>query len=272
MVVLISKEDILNGTGLNRYGFLGNLIVSLLMKLLAVDWVVDFYDDKVRRNGTGVGFIEKTLNDMPMKIDVSDDELAHLPKEGAFITVSNHPFGLLDGLMLMLLVGRVRPDFKVMANFMLQRLHTIESFFIPVDPFEGEQQSAKSLKGVKITLQTLRDGHPVGFFPAGEVSTRYAGSSKIEDKTWQLPALRIMQKANVPIVPIFFEGQNSFWFHALGKIYAPLRTLQIVREFRNKAHTTVKVRIGEAISPEKQREFKDAESLGAYLRAKTYQQ
>jgi putative hemolysin len=157
-----------------------------------------------------------------------------------------------------------------MANFLLQKFKTIEEFFIPVDPFEGKNQTANSLKGIKLTLQCLRDGHPVGIFPSGEVSTYYPNQEGIMDKEWQTSALKVIQKSGVPVIPVFFHGTNSKTFHMLGKIHPLLRTTWIVREFYNKRGKNIKISIRDAISPEEIKKFEDVRELGLFLRARTY--
>ena len=262
---LIAAHEVVEALPLNRYGL--GFLVPALMKWFGISAINQIYAKS--EHLTGVAFLEDALKGMNIRYQIPPRQLGNLPKNGAFITVSNHPFGLLDGILLILIVGSVRPDFKVMANFMLQRLATISEFFIPVDPFEGEQQTARSLSGMKLTLEHLKKGYPTGFFPAGEVSTRQP-NGKIEDRPWQQPALKLIRKAGVPIVPIYFEGQNSPTFHLLGKIHPLLRTSQLLNEFANKAGKTIHIQVRQPISVEQQQTAPDLQTFGQLLRTKTY--
>jgi putative hemolysin len=266
---LVSKEEVIETANLRKLRL--TWIAEPLMSILGVHAINKFYS-AIPPEPVGLPFLETAMKNHQISYPVSGVE--NIPKAGAFITVSNHPFGFLDGILLILAIGKVRPDIKIMANFWLKRMPSIRDFFIAVDPYESAQQTAKSLAGTRLTLQTLKDGHPVGIFPAGEVSTYHQLPSntrkKIQDRQWQLPVIKVIKKTKVPIVPVYFEGQNSFWFHLLGKINPALRTPKIVGEFMNKRGKTIPIHIGMPIEVEKQNEFENLEDFALFLRNQTY--
>ncbi len=265
---LFTQDELVKALNLNRFGFLAKPLAALTAEISKLNYAGEIYYDA--SDERDIAFLEKAMKNMRVQYEFEKAKNAEIPSEGAFITVSNHPFGMIDGILLILVMAKERPDFRVMANYLLQKFKTIDTFFIPGDPFEGKNQTANSLKGIKLTLQNLREGHPVGIFPAGEVSTFYKGQEGIMDKEWQESALKIIQKAKVPVIPIFFHGENSGFFHFLGKINPVLRTAWLVREFHNKRNKSIKITVREAISPEKIAEFSDTRSLGLFLREKTY--
>lgn len=218
----------------------------------------------------GIDFIDHAFDQLEIKLEVNESELARIPKTGPFITVSNHPFGGIDGMALIKLIATQRPDFKVLVNFILKYIEPVNDYFIGVNPFEGKQQLGSSMAGMKLAMKHLQDGNALGFFPAGEVSTFQNGSRKVTDREWQKPALKLIKKARVPIVPIYFHGTNSRSFHLLGKIHPMLRTLRLPYELQHKRKYTLIVRIGNPIKVADQDTFPDIEQFGRFLKAKTY--
>ena len=199
------------------------------------------------------------------------DVLDHLP-EGAFITVSNHPFGAIDGIILIDLIGSRRPRFKVMVNMILNHISSMRPNFIAVDPSASDDPAkrAVSVAGIRAVLRQLRDGEPVGFFPAGSMSKTTLRHG-LQDRPWQESVLSIIFKARVPVIPVFFHGRNSRLCNVMGHVCWPLRSLMIPSEMLKKSGKTVRVSVGHPISPETQRQFDTPQALGAYLREKTYE-
>lgn len=220
----------------------------------------------------GPEFVKRMLLDdfrIKLRID-NEQELDHLP-EGAFITVSNHPFGALDGITLIYLISQRRPQYKVMVNMILNKITAMRPNFIAVDAWASNDPKKRqvSVNGIRQALRQLKEGQPVGFFPAGAMSkTDWRG--RLKDRPWQPSVLEIIKRAKVPVIPIFFHGTNSWWFNILGHICWPARSLRLPAEVFRKRGKTLHVSIGEPVSVEDQARFTTAEELGAYLREKTY--
>ena len=245
-------------------------LVNFLSRLLAVDkvnWIHDHNCDT-----PGVPFVQGLLKDLDITMNVRGQEvLEQLPKDGAFITVSNHPFGALDGIMLIKLIGEYRPDFKVMVNMILNYISAMRPNFIAVDALSSDDPAkrAVSMKGITEAIKQVREGHPLGFFPAGAVS-KFTRNLTIEDREWQPSVTRIIQKMKVPVIPVYFHGHNSLWFTFLGMIDWRLRTLRLPAEVFRRKGDTFRISVGEPITPEQQAEFTTPEELGAFLKQKTY--
>lgn len=207
--------------------------------------------------------------DITLKID-NEKVLDHLP-EGAFITVSNHPFGALDGVALIDIVGSRRPEFKVMVNMILNYVSGLRPNFIAVDPMAQKDPAkrAVSVRGIAECLRQLKEGKPLGFFPAGAMSkTNWKGT--LIDREWQDSVLRIIHRAKVPVIPIYFQGTNSWFFNLMGHICWPLRSLMLPREIMRRSGKTMHITVGEPISVEEQAAHAATpESLGAFLRERT---
>ena len=245
-----------------------------------VKWLMHFFkmDEVNRMHSTwckdpGPGFPKHLIeDDLKIKLEVTGMDILERFKEGPFITVSNHPYGSIDGIALIYLVTRFRPEYKVMVNMILNKITAMRPNFIAVDQSASADPEKRkvSVAGVREAITMLKEGKPVGFFPAGAIG-KTDKDGIIVDRPWQPVVLQIIQKAKVPVIPIYFHGSNSWFFNYLGHHCIPLRTAWLVRELYKKKGKPMRISIGQPISVEKQAEFgKDYEALGWYLRMQTY--
>ena len=248
-------------------GFLGTTAGWVILRTTKLSRLNKEYQK--RKNLKGVEFIDSILEGFEIQFDIPEKDLKRIPKDGPFITISNHPLGGIDGMILMKLLLEQRQDYKIIANFLLHRLDPLRPFIMPVNPFETRKDAKSSVGGIKEAIAHLRAGHGLGMFPAGEVST-YKDEKLIVDKPWEPVAMRLIQKAKVPVVPIYFHAKNSTFFYRLASMSDVLRTAKLPSEMLSQKRRKIKVRIGNPISVEDQAEFKDLESFTGYLRRKTY--
>ena len=253
-------------------GKCGNALCKFLMQVLSIDKLNDLYDTHSLL--TGPDFAKAVLDDIGVRYDILNPEvLCNLP-DGPFITISNHPYGHIDGVMLVDIFGHIRPDFKVMANKFLGRIETLQDNFICVTP-TGEKASdptKDSIQGIKDAVSHIRAGGVLGLFPSGAVSDLSLKDFCIRDREWQQPVLRLIKKLHVPIVPVHFIDRNSNFYYSLGLINWKVRLLRLVTEVFNKRGKRTRIAIGEIISPERQDEFNDLYRFGVYLRNTVYNQ
>lgn len=245
-----------------------------------VNWLLHFLSvDKVNAvhakccDTPGPEFVRRLLFEefhIKLRID-GQDVLDHLPK-GAFITVSNHPFGALDGITLIHLIASRRPEFRVMVNMILNQITAMRPNFIAVDAWSSQDPKKRqvSVNGIRQAIRMLKNGEPVGFFPAGAMSkTNWRG--RLVDREWQPTILQIIQRAKVPVIPIFFHGSNSWWFNFLGHAFWPGRSLRLPAEVWRKVGKEIHVSVGQPISVEEQAAHSASpEELGQFLRERTY--
>lgn len=263
---LISKEEFANAARLN--GFAGNLLARLLMQVLGLGKINKTYHNL--QDKKNIEFIDGIIDALDLTFEVSEEDLKRIPKEGPFIAISNHPYGGIDGILLIKIISAVRPDFKVMANFVLSKIEPLADHFFAVNPFDSKTAKAGSFAGIKQSLSYLEAGKSIGIFPAGEVSTYFSETNQIIDKQWSDSVLKLIKKAQVPVVPIYFVGSNSWLFHILGRIHPILRTAKLPSELLNKKGKNIMIRIGSPISVKEQAKFSDLGRYGRYLRARTY--
>ncbi len=267
--VVLDETDLAKSTPLLR-GKTGQKIGRIVLKLLAIDRVNRQYAKSVHLEGHE--FTTSFLKGVGVRYEIVHEErLRNLP-EGAFITVSNHPYGGLDGLIMIDMMTRRRRDYKFMVNSILMMVKTISCNFIGVKPSTSKNVSSpENMQGLKLTLQHIRDGHPMGFFPAGAVSNfNKSNWLRVTDREWQPTVIRLIQASHVPVIPIYVHGKNSWFFNFLGRIHWQLRSMRMPYEIFNKQGKVIKVTIGEAIPWEVQKQYKNTADLAAFLKAKTY--
>ncbi len=246
-------------------------LVNWLLHMLSVDKVNAVHAKCC--DTPGPEFVRRLLlEEFKIKLRIDGQEVLDNLPEGAFITVSNHPFGALDGIALIYLITRYRPEYKVMVNMILNKISAMRPNFIAVDQSASSDPAkrAVSVAGIRTALRQLKEGHPVGFFPAGAMSktTLHDG---LQDRPWQPSILQIIHRAKVPVIPIYFHGSNSWWFNILGHICWPARSLRLPAEVFRKVGTEMHISVGLPISPEDQAAHgATPEELGAYLRERTY--
>ncbi len=264
---LVTAKEVAKAINADKYGVFGTFSGWLLMKVLKISSLNKIYDRN--KHLSEVEFLNAILDEFQIKFEIPEEDLKRLPKDGAYITISNHPLGGIDGILLLKLMLEREPNFKIIANFLLHRIAPMKPYIMPVNPFENHKDAKSSVVGIKETLRHLSDGKPLGMFPAGEVST-YKDGKLVVDKPWEEGAIKVIRKAQVPVVPIYFHAKNSKLFYFLSKINDTLRTAKLPSELHTQKDRVIKVRIGKPISVAEQNEYQDIEAYGEFLRKKTY--
>lgn len=253
-------------------GYLGNTFGRTLMQMLSVNKLNELYDGNAGLRGHD--FARAVLEDIGVEYEVLNSEILYELPDGAFVTISNHPYGSIDGVMLVDLFGQIRPDFKVMVNNFLGRVENLRDNFICVTPTGTERTTPTkdSIQGVKNAIVHIRGDHPLGIFPSGAVSDLSLKERCIRDREWQEPVIRLIRKLNVPIVPVHFLDRNSNFYYSLGLIDWRLRLLRLPSELFNKREKRTRIAIGQIITPEQQEEYEDLDRFRSFLRNRVYNQ
>jgi putative hemolysin len=268
---IVSAKQVAKALKIDKYGQLGDFIGWIFLKITRISKLNALYNRILKKapNPDSLTFLNILLDELGVKFEIPAEDLKRLPKSGPYITISNHPLGGLDGILLMKFMLEHDPQFKVVANFLLHQIEPLKPVIMPVNPFENKDIKS-SVLGLKETLRHLSDGKPLGLFPAGEVST-IDNENIMLDKPWEPTAIKIIQKANVPVVPIYFHAKNSKFFYFLSKLNPLLRTIKLPSELLTQRNKIIKIRIGKPISVNEQLEHKDTlENFTEFLRKKTY--
>ena len=256
---LIETKDLMMG----RTGAVPRFFANSAMGVLGINKINRLYEDTF---DSGADTAADLLAELNITYTICDKDRSNIPAEGGAVFISNHPTGLLDGILLIDLLSRVRPDVKFMGNFLLDRIESLRRYFIPVDPFDSKD-AKKNMRGVREALRHVQNGGALVIFPAGEVATWHKGFNQIKDRKWPSSIIRFIRSAEMPVVPICIEARNSRFFRLVGLVHPTLRTIMLPREFLNKRDKTVNVNIGSAIAPRKVKQLEDLRVYGDYLRA-----
>lgn len=215
-------------------------------------------------------FPDRALRLLGVTIDVSADDLARVPATGPVVVVANHPFGMVEGLVLAAAMGRIRPDVRTMVNHLLAAVPGARERMIMVDPFGRPDSPRRNVAGLRAAVEWLRGGGVLVLFPAGEVSHIDFSRGGITDPEWSDTAVRLACRVNAPIVPVRFSGNNSALFHVLGMVHPTLRTAMLPHEFWNKRGRTVSMSIGYPIHAEILSRFENERAATAFIRNRVY--
>jgi putative hemolysin len=246
----------------------GTIIAGTLLQIIKYNKLNKVYSEVHDKDP--IVLVNSLIEELEINYEITEDDLKNIPRDGSFITVSNHPYRGIDSMLLFKIIYEKRKDFKIMANYLLQNIEPLQNIIIPVNTFETSKNTKSSFSGIKEAIKHIREGHCIGIFPTGEESGHFVVSKVILDKEWQNPALKFIKNAGVPVVPLYFHGTNTRWVHILGKINPILRAAKLPSELFNKKNRTIKIRIGTPITVKEQSDFKDISKFGRYLRARVY--
>jgi len=206
-----------------------------------------------------------------LEVTVSHDEgrLSGIPRTGPLVVVANHPFGVIDGLILCHLISQVRDDFRIMAHEALYQAPEMRSALLPVS-FLGPAARRTNIDSCRRAINHVRDGGAIIIFPAGRVSTALSVFGKATDSPWQPFAAKLIATSKATVLPVFFEGQNSWLFHAASRIGELCREALLINETLRRMGTTVRLHIGAPMPYRTLPAREDPEAMLAALMALTY--
>jgi len=241
---------------------------GLAGKLAPVGKVRNLYR---RVQDSPAGFrLESLLSEMRIDFRVDSADQARIPASGPVVVVANHPYGVLDGALLTVLLTRVRPDVKVLTNFLLGDVPELQDHCIFVDPFETDRSVESNRRGLRQALSWLQRGGMLAIFPSGGVSQWQMPAAQIADPEWNDTAARLICRTGATALPVYFCGHNSVGFQLFGRIHPKLRAAFLLQEFLNQEGKRVEVRVGSTVQPDTLAALSDDRKAIEYLRWRTY--
>jgi putative hemolysin len=214
-------------------------------------------------------FLPRALLELDVGWEANDLDMARIPRTGGCIIIANHPFGAVEGIVLLAMLRAMRTDVKVIANFLLGRLDALREGLILADPFGSADATGGNSRAAREAVRFARAGGIVALFPAGEVAHLDLASRTVVDPPWGEALGRLIRMAKVPVLPMFFAGHNGPFFQLAGAVHPRLRTALLVRELINKRGHQIEVRVGALISQNKLNAFSTDREMVAYLRNRT---
>ncbi|MEM6635278.1 MAG: lysophospholipid acyltransferase family protein [Pseudomonadota bacterium] len=228
----------------------------------------DGYDRDV---AGGANFWQVMVDRYGLSLEITRGHLDNIPSQGPVILIANHPYGILDGLMMGHILACTRGDFRILAHRVFRKAKDLEEVILPIS-FEGTKEAIQlNINTRKAALRYLSEGGAIGVFPGGTVSTAAKPFAKPMDPGWRSFTARMIAKSNAQVVPIFFEGHNSRLFQIASHLHATLRTALFIKEFKRRVDEPVKVVIGQPIDPQEiDKHRSDPRAMMDFLRRSTY--
>ena len=252
-----------------RFGFLRRPLTWIADRLLGLAELSRRYRRLPPTRDTSE-FVRLALRELGVRTEFDAADLSRIPATGPCVVVANHPHGGVDGLALMDLLLRVRPDVRFVANHFLSGFTELRSLLLQVDPFGGGRAARFNIGAVRAAKRWLEQGGMVVMFPGGEVSSLRLQTGRVTDPEWTAGVARLVRQTGAPVLPLFIEGRNSTLFQLGGLLNARLRTMLLVREMLSFRSHTLGLRIGRKIGANVLKEIGEDDTAAQYLQYKTY--
>lgn len=225
-----------------------------------------------REVAEGRDFWQVMVERYGLTLDVIGGSLGNIPREGPLVLIANHPYGILDGLMMGHILSQTRPDFRILAHHVFRKAPDLNRIILPIDFEETKEAMALNLQTRRVAHEYLGNGGAIGIFPGGTVSTAAKPFAQPLDPSWRNFTARLVGRSNATVVPVFFDGHTSRLFQLASHLHYTLRMGLLIKEFSKRVDTSVRVVVGEPIGRDAlDARAKESKSLMAFLRQKTYE-
>lgn len=206
-----------------------------------------------------------------LQLEVVKGSLDHIPREGPLLMIANHPYGILDGLMMGHILSEIRGDFRILAHRVFRKAEDLNRIILPIS-FDSTKEAMKlNLQTRKVSLDYLKEGGAIGIFPGGTVSTAPRPFGQPLDPLWRGFTARMVAKSEATVLPIFFDGTTSRLFQVASHLHVTLRMGFLIREFKKRVDQPVRIVVGHPIPrSELDKRAKDGRALMDFLRRETY--
>ena len=247
------------------------LIIQVIERISGQPELKRMYLEHTNHPVPGESFWEAAVRKLRLNISFNKEALGEIPTTGPVIIVANHPFGVLDGLVACWLIARVRKDFKVLTNALLNRAEEIKPFLLPIDFEETKTALETNIKTRAEAKTLLEKGGALVIFPGGTVSTTpHVLARRAKDPEWKTFTARMISQGKAPVVPVYFAGQNSRLFQIASHVSMTLRLSLLFKEVHDRIGTDMTLRIGKRIPHEELKAISDRKQLMEFLRERTY--
>ncbi len=244
-------------------------IIDLLEVIFGSKQVFAIYEKLKSEPFEVANFFKGAMRETQVKCHYDQEKIKKIPKDGPLIIVANHPFGIVDGMIMCDIAARVRGDFRILINSVLCVDEDLNNHFLPVDFDQTKEAIKTNIATKQKATEAIKDGIPLVIFPSGHVSTadRF-GFGKVVDAPWTTFAAKLIKESNATVVPIFFRGQNSRLFHVASHISMAFRSALLLNEARKRFGKTVEIEIGDPIPWQENEAFKKRKDLTDFLYAR----
>jgi len=228
-------------------------------------------DGYEREVGAGRDFWEVMVERYGLTLELLAGSLDNIPREGPLVVVANHPYGILDGLMMGHILSVVRGDFRILANRVFRKAEELNEVILPVSFDETKAGIALNLETRRTALNYLSDGGAIGVFPGGTVSTANKPFGRPLDPSWRSFTAKMIARSDAHVVPIYFDGANSRLFQLASHLHTTLRMALLIKEFKSRVDAPVRLAVGQPLTRDALNPYlRDPRGMMDFLRAETY--
>lgn len=250
----------------------GRVMIRLMENTTGRLRLIKRADGYEREVAKGRDFWEVMTDRYGLTLDVAGGALSNIPQDGPLVLIANHPYGILDGLMMGHILSETRGDFRILAHRVFRKAEDLNRIILPISFDETKEAVKQNLETRKSALNYLSEGGAIGIFPGGTVSTAAKPFSQPMDPGWRGFTARMIAKSRATVVPVFFEGHTSRLFQIASHMHNTLRMGLLIKEFKKRVDTPVRVVVGEPIGRDILDPMsKDTKSLMDFLRKATYE-
>ncbi len=250
----------------------GKMVIKLMENTTGRLRLIKQADGYEREVANGRDFWAVMVDRYGLSLDIVGGSLSNIPADGPLILIANHPYGILDGLMMGHILSQTRGDFRILANHVFTKAEDLNRIILPISFDNTKEAMRLNLETRKTTLDYLGSDGAIGIFPGGTVSTGAKPFSHPMDPGWRGFTARMVAKSNATVVPVFFDGHTSRLFQIASHLHNTLRMGLLIKEFKKRVDTPVKVVIGEPIGRDVLDPLgKDTRKMMDFLRKATYE-
>ena len=254
----------------SELGFIQNTIIRFVERFTGQPTIRKIYSDYMNSNRPYRLFWQDSVDRLKLKVKLSHDEGAYIPEKGPLLVIANHPFGIIDGVILCSEISKKRDDYKIITHKVLRQSPAVKHQILPINFEESDDAVKTNIETRKAAIKQIESGGVIILFPAGAISIPRGFFGTAIDTNWKTFAAKLANIENTTVLPVFFEGKNSLTYTTLRKVSVTLGYSLMFREVRRRINTTIKATMRKPIPHDKIKSFGNRNELMAFLREKTY--
>ena len=252
--------------------FIGQLFIMITELLTGKLKLKKLYDEYLSENRPPQYFWNDAVSKLNLKIKTNFKEGSHIPKNGRLIVIANHAFGVADGVSICSVISKVRQDYKMITHKVLRQADAVKNKILPIDFNETKEALLTNIDTRKEAEKVLKNEGVLILFPSGRIAKKkdLKKSTKADDGEWKQWVSKLILKTKSPVLPIYFDGQNSHWYHIANKLGLTFRYSLCMYELKRKIGDDIYMHFGSLIKYENLAKIGDIKEITKYLRSTTY--